>query len=138
MDTHLKKPRVRLVRYNPKKHSEIILELLKSQNAEGWVQIAHLPRHGYVVFSGNLAVCCGFLRRVEGKVGQVDSFVSNGNIDSQTRHIALQLLVETIIKRAKTLKLRGIMAFSNDKSIQARAVETGFHVMHDFVIALPL
>jgi hypothetical protein len=97
-----------------------------------------LPALGAVATNGNDCVAFGFLRMVEGGYCQIDTLVSNAALSSEIRHEGVSELVKTLIETAKSLNLKGIIAFTSDKTVVARAEATGFRVIPSVVIALPL
>lgn len=68
----------------------------------------------------------------------MDTLVSNKALPQEIRHEGIKLLVETLIKRAKELKLKGIIAFTSDAGTLERAEAIGFRVDAQTVITLPL
>lgn len=98
-----------------------------------------LPAIGFIVYSNSeyQYICAGFLRLVEGGFAQIDTLVTNPDIDSYIRHEGINLLVNKLLETAKSLKLKGIYAHTNSQNIIKRAVDTGFHVVNQSIIALP-
>lgn len=99
-----------------------------------------LPNIGYICYSNQeyQYVAAGFLRMVEGGYAQIDTLVTNPAIEPSIRHEAINLLVSTLIQRAKELKLKGIYALTLQKDIIERAEATGFRVIDHKVVALRL
>lgn len=122
------------------KHLELLYELLQSQNYIGIANITMdtLPKAGYIALLNNQPIAAGFLRRVEGGFGQIDTLASNTFFGSQVRHAGISAVVDALINDAKTLKMKGIIALSSDKGTLLRAEGLGFHVVNQTVIALPL
>ena len=82
-----------------------------------------------------IPLAAGFLRRVEGGYGQLDTFATNPYFGSQLRHEAIEMLVDALMEDAKRLKLIGILAFSHEKTILDRAKEKGFQSLPDSLVA---
>ncbi len=123
------------------KHLSKLIEMLKDQNYAGLdeMQMQYLPKIGYMAFLEKVPVAAGFLRRVEGNlVGQIDGLTSNPHLGSIIRHKAINLIVDQLIEDAKTLKLKGLYAFTLDCSVSKRAVETGFQRTEHEILALRL
>ncbi len=97
-----------------------------------------LPKIGYITLMNKQPIAAGFLRRVEGGFGQMDTLVSNPYFGSQIRHIGINKVVDLLIDEAKTLKLHGVIGFTPDAGILKRAIDRGFHTVEQVFIALPL
>ncbi len=97
-----------------------------------------LPETGYIVFQDNFPVAAGFLRRVEGGFGQVDSYITDPSVPGKQRDQALDLITDALIKRAKELELRGIVAFSVDQNTISRSLRHGFAALGHVVITKEL
>lgn len=102
------------------------------------VNMKTLPKTGYMVLMNGHPIAAGFLRRVEGGYAQIDTLTSNRYFGSQIRHLGIKLVVETLVNEAKTLKLKGIIAFTKDEGILKRAKEIGFIEPKETIIALKL
>lgn len=123
------------------KHLELLIEMLKSRDYMGVSEITMktLPKIGYIALMGNQPIAAGFLRRVEGGYAQLDTLCSNAYFGSEIRHRGIQLVVDTLVNDAKSLKLSGIIAFTSDKGTLERALSIGFHVVaSELVIGLSL
>lgn len=116
----------------------VLLHERQGSDTAGVLTAETLPALGFKAVIDTDVVAFGFLRMVEGGFAQFDTLVTNPNYPSDTRHLAVSMLVQTIIDTAKLLKLKGLIAHTTDKTIISRAVETGFHVTPYTLIALPL
>lgn len=125
--------------FNPSLISDVtdLFEANKYQDMDS-ITTELLPNCGYVAYQDDTCIAAGFLRLVEGKCGLMDSYVSNPEITSEVRHIALDLITKSIIEAAKGMKLKGIFAFSSDKGIRLRAEATGFQLVDQSFYALRL
>jgi hypothetical protein len=121
-----------------KSDKEIIDMLHISNNVENFDISENLPEIGFIATEGAIPVAAGFLRRIEGGYAQIDSLVSNKDMPGPMRHEALDKIVQTLITTAKTLKIKGIISYTQDKSVVMRAVATGFEVTQNVVISLKL
>lgn len=119
---------------------EVLLMLHESQESilTNQLQPDHLPEVGFYAYNSAIPIAMGFLRKVEGGYGMIDTLVTNGDLPSETRHLGIQLVVDTIIEAAKTLKLKGIISLSSDTGVINRAISIGFHVVPQTAIALPI
>lgn len=112
-------------------------------NANDYIGISEvtmktLPKIGYIALMGGHPIAAGFLRRVEGGYGQLDTLTSNPHFGSLVRHEGIKLVVDTLIQDAKDLRLQGLIAFTVDKGILSRAEDCGFHTLKHSLIALKL
>lgn len=93
---------------------------------------AYLPGHdempaiGYMAYDGQQAIACGFLRKVEGGMGQLDGLCTNPEALPSKRHDAIDLVVNRILDEAKALGMRNLLAMSTDKSVLMRSQRHGF------------
>lgn len=112
----------------------------KSQNYlnMGSINMRTLPKTGFIALMGDQPIAAGFLRRLEPCYAQLDTLVSNAYFGSQIRHQGISLVVDTLIKEAKDLKLEGILALTSDHGTRERAEDLGFHVVDQFVIGISL
>ncbi len=98
-----------------------------------------LPKIGYIALMNNQPIAAGFLRKVEGNiVAQLDCLTSNPYFGSQIRHEGISKVVDRLIEDAKDMKLQGIIAFTRDNGILARAKAIGFNVVSSTIISLTL
>ena len=121
-----------------KKHIKVLNEMRKAYNLQ---EIGNdLPKIGFIAFSNSeyQYVAIGFLRMVEGNLAQMDGFITNPELSGDIRNEGINLIVKSLIEKAKSLKLKAIYAFTVDESILMRAEDTGFTVKDYKVITLPL
>lgn len=97
-----------------------------------------LPQYGYLASDSATPIAVGFLRMVEGGYAQLDTLVSNKDLSSDMRHEGITEVVDALMRKAKELKLKGILAFSNDLGVLARATVLGFKIIPQTIIAMPL
>lgn len=97
-----------------------------------------LPKVGYIALMNNQPIAAGFLRRLEGGYGQLDTLVSNPYFGSQVRHEGVKRVVDMLLQSAKDLKLHGLISYTNDSGILLRAKDLGFTEIDQKVIVLPL
>lgn len=119
---------------------ELVQGLLLSQEYQGFDDITPeaLPLCGYLATDSATVVAVGFLRIVEGGYAQLDTLVTNGDLSSDMRHEGVAMVVNSLIERAKDLKLKGILAFTQDQGVLLRAAALGFKLVPQTIIALPL
>jgi hypothetical protein len=121
-----------------KKHFPLLLEMLSEHNHNtAHITMKTLPKIGYIALLDKNPIAAGFLRRIEGDVlAQLDGLTSNPCFGSIIRHIGINEVVKAITTEAKQLKLKGIMAFTVDKSVLLRAEDLGFQRLAHSVISL--
>lgn len=113
---------------------------------KGWLRahglstdlVKMLPLVGFLVEADNELVAAGFLRVCEGHFGIIDSLITDPEAKPEVRHEALDLIVSTLIKVAKTAEIKHLIAHTLDKSIIARSERHGFHALPYSVIGLDL
>lgn len=119
---------------------EMLLDMHKRRQYEGlpFITMKTLPKIGYICLLGQEPIAAGFLRRVEGGYGQLDTLVSSPHFGSKIRHVAISKVVEALLEDARTLRLEGIIAFSKDEGVLSRAESIGFKRLSDSLIGLSL
>ena len=119
------------------KHYQSLLDMLGDQNCP-WIKTLSyktLPKTGYIVMAGSMPIAAGFLRKVEGGYGQLDTFVTNPYAGAKLRHEAIEMVTEALLEDAKSLKLVGVILFSREKTIIDRASAKGFVLLPDSLLA---
>lgn len=110
------------------KHYSLLTEMLEAQSCPWLSGVSYqtLPKIGYIVLLGKQPLAAGFLRRVEGGYGYIDTVVTNPHFGSQMRHQALEIIVKKLLEEAKDLRLRGLIGSTNDAGVLKRAKDLGF------------
>lgn len=130
-----------IVRFEPG-HLKDLCDVIKSNHISQIriedVNLETLPQIGYIAFEEETPVAVGFLRLIEGGIGQIDTLTTNSSFNSEIRHIGISKVVDSIINQAKSMKLKGIISLTNDKSVILRAQSLGFRIVNQSVIALQL
>jgi len=116
----------------------LLRHLLTARDVEVEDSLRCLPETGFAVFDQQFMVAAGFLRRVEGGLGLIDSYVSDPGFDGKMRHEALNLITTALIEEAKKLELRGIVAFSRDQNTICRSLDHGFQAQGHVVVTKDL
>ncbi len=73
-----------------------------------------------------IGVAMGFIRRVEGGFGHLDGLCTNPESPGSERHEAIDLIVDTLLKAAKEIGLKSVIAWSKDNSTIMRSEKHGF------------
>lgn len=103
--------------------------------------VTNLPKIGWGVYTKTgKFICAGYLVIIKShqKLALFDSFVSNPEIDFATRDYAMDLLTEKCIKKAKSLNIKGILAFTLHSAILMRSKRFRFQRLPHTVISLPI
>ena len=96
--------------------------------------VADLPEVGFI--SPNVAA--GFLRKVEGNFGMIDSFITNPEASPHNRNEALDKITESLVRTAYGLGMKQLLAISVDENTLKRAVRLGFSLLDHRVVAITL
>lgn len=122
-------------------HLPALISMLEDQGSDDIDDhtMVKLPKIGYMAFIDEEPIAAGFLRQVEGNiVAQIDNLTTNPYFGSEIRHQALCMVLNQLVEDAKSLKVKGIISFTLDKSIIMRAEAMGFHLAGHSIIALRL
>lgn len=84
------------------------------------------PKVGYVAIWQEQPVVMGFLRLVEGNSAMIDGLCTNPSIPGPIRNEVIDVVVYELIRTAKSLKLTGIICFSEDSNTLTRSERFGF------------
>lgn len=122
------------------KHFNWLIDMHETQKSSNVSIITYktLPKIGFIAYIGEIPVAAGFLRRVEPCYAQIDTLVSNAFCGALLRNQGIKLVVDSLIEEAKRLKLKGIIAHTQDKGTILRAESLGFHIVPETIIALSL
>lgn len=97
-----------------------------------------VPDIGFMANFKNRPIAAGFLRQIEGENALFDSLISNPGATSEFRHIAIDMVVNEIVRIARERGIRQILAFSIDEGTLKRAIRHNFVKLPHTVIALDL
>ncbi len=122
------------------KYLKALHDLLLSNDYIGIsdVNMKTLPKIGYIAMMNGHPIAAGFLRRVEGGYGQLDTLTSNKYFGSKIRHDGIVKVVNALIEEATDLKMKGLIAFTIDEGVLKRSAEIGFKMLPQRLIALKL
>jgi hypothetical protein len=120
------------------RHYKELISLLSANECPwlGTVNYKTLPKIGYLAEVNGTMVAAGFLRKVEGGYGQLDTFVTNPYLGSQVRHEGIELVTNALLEEARTLEMIGILITSRDTGIISRAKERGFFQMTEILLGI--
>lgn len=97
-----------------------------------------MPKNGYVVYDDETPVSYGSLRLIEGNHALAGDLVTNPECLPQVRSKANDMIILTLIKKAKELKVKTIIAYSQDKNTLLRSEKLGFTRLPHVLIAKSL
>lgn len=97
-----------------------------------------LPKLAYIAILGQEAIAISSLRMIEGGFALIDSLITNPLSKPELRHKAIDLIVEQLIRKAKDLKLKRVIAHTKDQGILERSQKHGFETLPDAFIILDL
>lgn len=86
------------------------------------IRLDCLPETGFIVPN----ICAGFLYKTNGKMGLIENFISNPDIEGKYRNEALNLISEALLKEAKDSGILYIISTTNKDSILDRSLSFGF------------
>lgn len=128
----------KLEKFNDEKHRKYVKKWLKIRGLDRSMA-DELPELGFISFYNGIPVSAIFLRNVEGSgYGMIDSMVTDPRVDAEVRDCSNDLVVEKLLKEAKRLNYKKIIAFSTDKMTLTRANAFQFNVLPHSVIATDL
>jgi hypothetical protein len=124
-------------RFEPAKDLEAMQEWFSDRGLNAkWLE--ELPPVGFVAVHEGFPICAGFLRRCEGGMGMIDSYVTDPKASPELRDKALEVVTNQIITFAKESGLRRLIAYSVDKNTLLRAERWGFKLVPQSLIARDL
>lgn len=85
-----------------------------------------VPKRGVVAYYNHRPVCAAFLRVCEGKIGVLEGLVTNRDEAPIIRDVCIDHAVSDIIKRAKKIGIKSMMAWSVDAHTLLRSEKHGF------------
>lgn len=88
--------------------------------------LKEMPKIGYVAYKGRIPGAMAFLRRVEGGFGQCDGLVSNPIASAVDRYECLDAVIDQVVLKAKSMELKGLIAFTLDDNTLERALKHRF------------
>lgn len=114
-----------VIPYSNKTHINYARALLELRGMD-FSFLEELPEHGLIALEQGMPVALGFIRRVEGSYAMVDSYVTNPNYSSETRHKALDRITKKLLSWCKANHISKVLSFSSDGGIISRAINNGF------------
>lgn len=111
--------------HDSSRHVADLLELFVKRKMD-FSLLKEIPSFALMAYNGENLVAFGGVRRVEGDIGMLDSFITNPEIDPQIRHIALDKITAKMIRLAAFYEVKMLLAFSEDGNTITRAETHGF------------
>jgi N-acetylglutamate synthase-like GNAT family acetyltransferase len=118
---------------------ELHLQTLQLIMARRGVHIPYaeeIPEIGFIVYDFETPVAVSFLRRCEGKFGQIDGVASNPDCTSQQRHKALDMAIAHCIETAQHLGITQLISITKDKPTLERAIRNGFEELPEYTVSI--
>lgn len=111
-----------VIPYNDIRHERYITQWLLARDME----MKGVPETGFMTFHEGMPVAAGFIRRIEGNYGQIDSVITDPEKSPEVRDEALDVLTTQLIIAAKDMKLKGLTAYITDNNTLLRSNRHGF------------
>lgn len=112
-------------------HKKYLSILLSSQNMPERY-LSDIPRVGIICTNENdEVIAAGFIRKIEGPYGMLDSYITNNNANSEDRDQALDLITAKLIQIAKDSSITKLISFSVVPNIVSRAKKHGFYLLEN-------
>lgn len=100
--------------------------------AWGWPEIPReaLPEMGLIVSEGEVKICAGFLYRTDSCMCCIDFFVSNPEAEKKQRDAAMQMLINSLVGKAKESGFKAVFSFvrRKDGGLIRRMIRAGYTV----------
>ena len=122
---------VELKRFSPADDFDGVVAMHYAQKSDysNKLRLDTLPTIGWVAKENKIPVAAGFLRRVEGGFGQIDTLVTNPDMPPELRNDSIDMVVRNLISDAKSLNFKGIICYSRDSNTLARSKSFGFQLL---------
>lgn len=114
-------------------HKEMILTLLRTRDMEKYYR--EIPKLGFVTFKilldhhqvvKRVAVAMGCLRKIEGRMALLDSYITDPSASPDDRNNALNSITKSLLDYAQKHQITHLFAFSIYPEIYERAKRHGF------------
>lgn len=90
------------------------------------VSLSEMPSVGIIAKESYKAIAMGFIRQCEGRVGILDSIITDPDATSELRHEALDQIFNQVQELAKAMGLLMLMGTSVDAGTIERSKKVGF------------
>jgi hypothetical protein len=114
-----------IVQYNNEVHGKHLVDLLILRGLPASM-VLDIPSIGFVAKEDGKVIAMGFLRRIEGNCGMLDSYITDPHETSDYRDQALDLITAYLIETARSLEMDKLFEISAYDSIHTRAIKHGF------------
>lgn len=102
-----------------------ILEILKLRKVPVKL-LDDLPAIAYIACEDATPIALGSLRKIEGNLAMLDSFITDPEKSSEIRHEALKQLTSILLEEAKKCGIQKIIALTEEESLMLRGYHEGF------------
>jgi N-acetylglutamate synthase-like GNAT family acetyltransferase len=118
-------------------HMTTILGWLRARNCY-LPSYLEMPETGFVAMYRGEPVAMAFIRKVEGGFAQLDGLTSNPDFPGDMRSEAIDCLVSHLMKQAKGMGIKSVMAYTKDENTLVRSAKHGFVVVPQTLIVADL
>ena len=119
---------MRVSKYYPEYDQEYLEKMLMERDLPKSA-LEELPEIGYIFFDEGRAIAAGFLRKCEGNIGILDSYISSPGEPPELRNKALDIITKRLIDAANKVGISKLLAFSTDQNTIYRSVQHGFEAI---------
>lgn len=112
---------MKLVEFNARKHYS---EIRSWWGNHAWVPVAEefLPKNGFVVESGDLMICAGFLYSTDSAFAWLEFVIGNPHISHEERGLGLDLLISGAQAKSKELGFKIVLMSTQSQRLLDRLI----------------
>lgn len=129
---------IRTIKYKNSLHHKFLIQQMLNYHGLHEFLVEDMPKVGYITLDGEQVIAAGFLRLIEGDHAMLDALITNPTVKPEDRDQAIDMLVKALIRRAKMMKIKLIVAFTKDKNTLERSLRHGFVLREHSFISLDL
>lgn len=108
-------------------HVKCMYDWSKARSSYFPDEVYEIPEHGLVILDiSSKPICMGFIRKIEGGYGLIDSYLSDPSQSPKDRDEALDLLTKDLVNLAKQLGILRLLANTMDSNTLERSLKHGF------------
>ncbi len=130
---------VKIFPFDKSRHSHDLSTAMKYRRMESPAdKISALPELGLVAYWDGEFTAAGFIRKVEGGYGMIDSYVTDPRIKDVVRNDVLNALTIQLLDLARANGITNLIMFSVDEKTIIRSYRHGFKKRPDTVATIVL
>lgn len=88
------------------------------------IPLEYLPNHGLIIDN----YCAGFVYNTDSAIAWIEFIVSNPNSDKVKRSQAMDILIDSLIGKARILGAKCVFTSSNNEKLIKRFVSQGYSI----------